>query len=186
VELPEDEELSDFLDADIPGLSINPERSFDFVPSEVRTQLAHLPLEQVDEILTLLGGFESTVFETRARPRMPPPRQLDMDITETPDARPVAMRHYPIAPQHMPELERQIKALLDVGIIRESVSLYAPPVLFAPKKDGALRLCVDYQRLNRQTLWDCYPTPVASDLIARTRGSRMFSKLDLQSGFHQL
>jgi len=44
-ELPEDEELSDFLDADIPGLSINPERSFDFVTSEVRTQLAHLPLE---------------------------------------------------------------------------------------------------------------------------------------------
>ena len=44
---------------------------------------------------------------------MPPPRQLDMDITETPDARPVAMRHYPVAPQHMPELERQIKALPD-------------------------------------------------------------------------
>ena len=138
-ELPEDEELSDFLDADIPGLSINPERSFDFVTSEVRTQLAHLPLEQVDEILTLLGGFESTVFETRAMPRMPPPRQLDMDITETSDARPVAMRHYPVAPQHMPELERQIKALLDAGIIRESVSLYASPVLFAPKKDGKLR-----------------------------------------------
>jgi len=65
-ELPEDEELSDFLDADIPGLSINPERSSDFVTSEVRTQLAHLPLEQVDEILPLLGGFESSVFETRA------------------------------------------------------------------------------------------------------------------------
>jgi len=51
-ELPEDEELSDFLDADIPGMSINPERSFDFVTSEVRTQLAHLPLEQVDETHT--------------------------------------------------------------------------------------------------------------------------------------
>jgi len=93
-ELPEDEELSDFLDADIPGLTNIPERSFDFVTSEVRTQLAHLPPEQVDEILTLLGGFESTVFETRVMPRMPPPRQLDMDITETPDARPVAVRHY--------------------------------------------------------------------------------------------
>jgi len=159
-ELPEDEELSDFLDADIPGLSINPERSFDFVTSEVRTQLAHLPLEQVDEILTLLSGLESTVFETRAMPRMPPPHQLDMDITEMPDARPVAMRHYPVTPQHMPELERQIKALLDAGIIRESFSLYASPVLFAPKKDSKLRLCVDYRRLNRQTLRDCYPTPV--------------------------
>jgi len=81
-------------------------------------------------------------------PRMPPPRQLDMYITETPDARPVAIRHYTVAPQHMPELERQIKALLDAGIIRESVSLYASPVLFTPKKDGKLRLCVDYWRLN--------------------------------------
>ena len=117
---------------------------------------------------------------------MPPVRQLDMDITETADAWPVAMRHYPVAPQHMPELERQIKALLDAGIIRESVSLYASPVLFARKKDSKLRLSVDYHCLNRQTLRDCYPTPVASDLIARTQGSRMFSKLDLQSEFHQL
>ena len=67
-------------------------------------------------------------------PRMPPPRQLDMDITETSDARPVAMRHYPVGPQHMPELEQQIKVLLDAGIIRESVSLYASPVLFRQKK----------------------------------------------------
>jgi len=185
-ELPEDAEILDFLDADIPGLTTNPERSFDFVTSEVRTQLAHLPAQQVEDILTLLGGFENTVFETRTMPRMPPVRQLDMDIKETSDARPVAMRHYPVAPQHMPELERQIKTLLDAGIIRKSVSLYASPVLFAPKKDNKLHLCVDYRRLNRQTLRDCYPTPVASDLIARTRGSRMFSKLDLQSDFHQL
>ena len=109
-ELPKDAEILDFLDTDILGLATNPERPFDFVTSEVRTQLAHLPTPQVDEILTLLGGFESTVFETRAMPRMPPKRQLDMDITETLDARPVAMRHYPVATQQMPKLERQIKA----------------------------------------------------------------------------
>ena len=61
-------------------------------------------------------------------------RQLDMDITETADARPVDMRHYPVAPQHMPELERQIKVLLNAGIIRESVSLYASPVLLDQKR----------------------------------------------------
>jgi len=65
---------------------------------------------------------------------MAPVRQLDMDITETADARPVVMRHYPVAPQRMPELERQIKARLDAGIICESVSLYPSPVLFVPKK----------------------------------------------------
>jgi len=155
-------------------LSANPERAFDFVTSEVRTQLAHLPTQQVEDILSLLGGFEKIVFETRTMPRMPPVHQLDMDITETADARTVAMRHYPVVPQHMPELKRKTKALLDAGIIRESVSLYASPVLFAPKKDGKLRLCVDYRRRNRQTLRDCYQTPVASGLIARTRRSRMF------------
>ena len=78
----------------------------------------------------------------RCPQRMPPPRQLDMDITETPDARPVPMRHYPVEPKHMPELEQQIIGLLDAGIIRENVSLYESPVLFVPKKDGKLRLCV--------------------------------------------
>jgi len=109
-----------------------------------------------------------------------------MDITETLGVRPVAGRPYPVSPQHLPELERQIAALLKVGIIQRSVSLYTSPVLFAPKKDGKLRLCIDYWQLNRQTLRDCFPTPVASDLIARTRGARMLSKLDLLSGFHQV
>jgi len=119
-------------------------------------------------------------------PRMPPRRELDKDITETSGARPVSGCPYPVSPQHLPELERQITALLKAGIIRRSVSLYASPVLFAPKKDRKLRLCTDYHRLNGQTLRDCFPTPVASDMIAWTRGVRMFCKLDLQSGFHQL
>jgi hypothetical protein len=186
-ELPEDTHLVDLLDPEIPGLSPPPDRSsFDFVTSEVRAQLGHLSFKKQEDILTLLRGYEDTVFETRTMPRMPPRRELDMDITETSGARPVSGRPYPVSPQHLPELDRQIAALLKAGIIRRSVSLYASPVLFAPKKDGKLRLCIDYRRLNRQTLRDCFPTPVASDLIARTRGARMFSKLDLQSGFHQL
>ena len=71
-------------------------------------------------------------------------------------------------------------------MIRRSVSPYAAPTLFTPKKDGKLRLCNDYRRLNKQTQRDCFPTPIASDLIARTRGARMFSKLDVQAGFNQL
>jgi len=94
--------------------------------------------------LTLLRGYEETVFETRTMPRMPPRRELDMDITETLGARPVLGRPHPVSLKHLPELERQIAALLKAGIIRWSVSLYASPVLFAPKKDGKLRLCIDY------------------------------------------
>jgi len=186
-ELPEDTHLVDLLDPEIPGLSTPPDRSsFDFVTSEVRAQLGHLSFQKQEDILTLLWVYEDTVFETRTMPRMSPRRELDIDITETPGARPVSGRPYPVSPQHLPELDRQIAVLLKAGIIQRSVSLYASPVLFAPKKDGKLRLCIDYQRLNQQTLRDCFPTPVALDLIARTRGARMFSKLDLQSGFHQL
>ena len=101
-------------------------------------------------------------------------------------ARPQAGRPYPVAPHHLPELNRQIEVLERTEIIRCSKNLHGAPVLFAPKKDGKLRLCIDYRKLNRQTLRECYPTPIATDLIARTRGCKMFSKLDLHSGFHQL
>jgi len=111
---------------------------------EVRAQLGHLSFQKQEDILTLLRGYKDTVFETRTMPRMPPRRELDMDITETPGARPVSGRPYPVSPQHLPELERQIAALLKAGIIRRSVSLYTSPVLFAPKKDGKLRPCIDY------------------------------------------
>jgi len=84
-----------------------------------------------------------------------------MDITENPGARPVSGRPYPETPQHLPELERQITALLKARIIWQRVSLYAFEVLFALEKDGKLCLCVDYHRLNRQTLRDCFPMPVA-------------------------
>ena len=166
-QLLKDADILDFLDTDILGLATNPERPFDFVTSEVRTQQAHLLTPQVEEILTLLGGFESTVFETRAMPRMPPKHQLDMDITETLDARPVAMRHYPVATQHMPGLERQIKARC--GYYSRKQEFVRISRFVCPKKDSKLRLCVDYWRLDRQTLWDCCPTPVAPDHRAISR-----------------
>ena len=144
-ELPEDTHLVDLLDPEIPGLSAPPDRaSFDFVTSEVRAQLGHLSFQKQEDTLTLLRDYEDTVFETRTMPQMPPRRELDMDITETLGARPVLGRPHPVSLKHLPELERQIAALLKAGIIRWSVSLYASPVLFAPKKDGKLRLCIDY------------------------------------------
>jgi len=129
----------------------------------VRAQLGHLSLQKQEDIFTLFRGYEETVFETRTMPQMLPRHELDMDITETPGARPASGRPYPVSPQHLPELERQTTALLKAGIIRRSVSLYISPVLFAPKKDGKLRLCIDCHRLNRQTLRECFPTLVGFD-----------------------
>ena len=102
------------------------------------------------------------------------------------DTEPIARRAYPVAAHHQAELQLQTDVLLDAGLIRHSFSAFAAPVLFAPKKDGKLRLCIDYRLLNARTVRDRFPTPTAGDLISRTRGAKLFSKIDLHSGFHQL
>jgi hypothetical protein len=183
-ELPEDAELDL---GDIPGITPAERSSFSFVEEDVRTHLAHLPAEQLDCIVQRLREFEGDVFETRTQPRPPPVRPgFDVPIVERVGSEPPARRPYPVAPHHQPELDRQVKALFDAGIIRRSNSSYSAPVLFTPKKDGKLRMVVDYRMLNAQTVRDRFPTPTAGDLIAKTRGAKLFSKIDLLSGFHQL
>ncbi len=184
MELPEDAELDL---GDIPGITPSTHASFSFVEEEVRAQLAHLPEEQLDEIVSRLRAFEGDVFETRTQPRPPPIRPgFDVPIVEKEGSEPPARRPYPVAPHHQPELDRQVKALFDAGIIRPSSSNYSAQVLFTPKKDGKLRMVVDYRMLNTQTVRDSFPSPTAGDLIAKTRGAKLFSKIDLLSGFHQL
>ena len=141
-ELPEDALVGD--SGDILGLVPTGERSFDFIQKEVHTQLAHLLARQRDIILGVLAGYEPTVFETREMPRMAPRRRYDMDIPQRPGSQLVASRPYSVAPHLKAELWRQIESLLKVGIIRKSHSFYSSPVLFAPKTDGKLRLCIDY------------------------------------------
>ena len=180
--LPEDEELDL---GELPGVVPAARTSFSYVEEDVRFHLRHLPPETTDALVKRLRRFEPDVFETRDTPRPPPRRQLDLDVTLKDDT-PIYKRPYAVAPHHIQELDRQIQVLLKAGIIRHSVSEYGSPVLFAPKADGSLRLCVDYRELNARTVRDRFPTPTAGDLIARTRGAKMFSKIDLLGGFHQL
>jgi len=105
-ELPEDAELENLVDMDIPGLVTPGERSFDFVEAEVQEQLSRLSSQKQDTIVRILGTYEPTVFETREMPRLAPHRHWDLDITEMEGARPQAGRPYPVTPQHLPELNR--------------------------------------------------------------------------------
>jgi hypothetical protein len=75
---------------------------------------------------------------------------------------------------------------LDKGFIRPSVSLWGAPVLFEWKKDGMMRMCIDYRELNKITIKNKYPLPRIDDLFDQLQGAELFSKIDLRSGYHQL
>lgn len=84
------------------------------------------------------------------------------------------------------ELEKTIKELLDKKFIEPSSSPFGAPILFVGKKDGSLRMCVDYRALNKLTIKNRYPLPRIDDLLDLMKGARYFSTLDLASGYHQI
>ncbi|KAL4020358.1 hypothetical protein IC575_019131 [Cucumis melo] len=91
-----------------------------------------------------------------------------------------------MAPAELKELKVQLQELLDKGFIRPSVSPWGAPVLFVKKKDGSMRLCIDYRELNKVTVKNRYPLPRIEDLFDQLQGATVFSKIDLRSGYHQL
>ncbi|GJP62458.1 hypothetical protein CLOP_g19517 [Closterium sp. NIES-67] len=84
------------------------------------------------------------------------------------------------------ELRRQLDYLLEKGFVHPSTSPFAAPILFTPKKDGGLRMCIDYRALNRVSIKSRYPIPRVDELIDQLNGAKFFSKIDLQGGYHQI
>ncbi|KAI3796222.1 hypothetical protein L1987_38888 [Smallanthus sonchifolius] len=119
-------------------------------------------------------------------PGLPPDRETEFQIDLVPGAQPVAKAPYRLAPLEMKELMLQLEELLDRGFIRPSISPWGAPVLFVKKKDGAMRMCIDYRELNKRTVKNKYPLPRIDDLFDQLQGARWFSKIDLRSGYHQL
>jgi hypothetical protein len=119
-------------------------------------------------------------------PGLPPKRELDFTIELKPGAEPISKTPYRMTAPELCELQMQLKELLDLGLIRPSVSPWGAPVIFVKKKDGSLRLCIDYRDLNRATVKNRYPMPRIEDLFDQMKGAAVFSKIDLRSGYHQL
>ena len=89
-------------------------------------------------------------------------------------------------PNELAELKKQLQELLDKGYIRPSKSPWGCPALFVKKKDESLRLCVDYRLLNAVTIKNKYPLPRIDILFDQLFGAKIFSKIDLRSGYHQI
>jgi hypothetical protein len=98
-------------------------------------------------------------------PGMPPDREIEFVIELAPGTAPIYNKPYRMAPTELAELKKQNKKLMEKGYVRPSSSPWGSPVLFAKKKDGTLRLCIDYRALNMVTIKDKYPLPRINDLF---------------------
>ncbi|KAH0746089.1 hypothetical protein KY285_007746 [Solanum tuberosum] len=119
-------------------------------------------------------------------PGMPPDRDIDFCIDLEPGTRPISILPYRMATVQLRELKAQIQELLNMGFIRPSASPWGAPSLFVKKIDGSMRMCIDYQQLNKVTIWNKSLLPQMDYIFDQLQGVLVFSKIDLRSGYHQL
>ena len=105
---------------------------------------------------------------------------------ELTDNNPVRSRPYPLPYALRENLKREIQDMLSLGIIRESNSPFASPIVIVTKKNGSDRICVDYRKLNKLTVTDLEPMITAKDLFQRLGKSKYYSKIDLSKGYWQI
>ncbi|GKB20180.1 putative reverse transcriptase domain-containing protein [Tanacetum coccineum] len=120
---------------------------------------------------------------------LPPARQVEFQIDLVLGVAPVARAPYRLAPAEMQELSTQLQELFDKGFIRPSSSPWGAPVLFVKKKKKGMVSfwCdIDYREMKKLTMKNRYPLPRIDDLFDQLQGSRVYSKIDLRSGYHQL
>ena len=137
-------------------------------------------LEDVPIVRDLLDVFHDDL------PSLPPEREIDFPIDLVPGTAPISLPPYRMAPSELKELKTQLQELVDRGFIRPSTSPWRAPVLFVKKKDGTWRLCIDYRQLNKVTTRNKYHLPRIDDLFDQLQGAKVFSKIDLRSGYYQL
>ena len=111
---------------------------------------------------------------------------MELGINVILGTQPISIPPYRMAPVELWELKEQLKDLLEKGFIRPSISPWGAPELFVRKKDGSLRMCIDYRQLNKVTIKNKYPLPRIDDLFDQLQGAKYFSKIDLRSGYHQV
>jgi hypothetical protein len=111
---------------------------------------------------------------------------VDHAITLVEGAKPVNLRQYRLPFHQKNAMEALIQHMLSAKMISPSMSPYASPVILVKKKDGTWRMCVDYRQLNSNTIKNKYPIPIIEDLLDELFGAKVFSKIDLRSGYHQI
>jgi hypothetical protein len=155
-----------------------------YLPSQETTRSCafskmELPLEKIPVVCEYADVFPDEL------PGMPPDRDIEFAIELQPGTTPISKRPYRMPPAELAELKKQLQELLDKGFIHPSTSPWGCPALFV-KKDESLRLGIDYRPLNAVTIKNKYPLPRIDVLFDQLVGDKVFSKIDLCSGYHQI
>jgi hypothetical protein len=153
-------------------------------PSSIKVLGGEVVVDKA-KLETLLGEYQD-VFPEGLPPGMPPERNVVHPIPIEPGAKPAYKPMYRLSPEEKEECEKQVKELLEKGLIQPSNSPWGAPILFVPKPNGKLRMCCDFRMLNRVTIKNKFPMPRIDDLLDVLHGKRVFSSLDLQSGYWQI
>lgn len=146
-------------------------------------EFSQLEVEQLSQIEIFLNECEDVFQELNS---LPPMRLCDHGIPLVEGTFSVVTRNCRYPFYQKLEIEKQVREMLQQGIIRPSNSYFSLPVLLAKKKDGSCRVCVGYRSLNKVTIKDKFPIPHIDELLDELQGVQYFSKLDLRSGYHQI
>jgi hypothetical protein len=140
----------------------------------------------IQEIQDIPVVFEFSDVFPEDLPGLPPERDVVFVIELKPDTAPISRRSYRMPPNELAELKTQLQDLLEKRFIRPSSSPWGCPAIFVKKKDQTDRMCVDYRPLNEVTIKNKYPLPRINILFDQLTGARVFSKIDLRSGYHRI
>ena len=140
----------------------------------------NLSHEQRAEFMDLANEFQSLFTEA------PGTTSLAQHHIKLTSDQPVRSRPYPVPYSLRESLKKDITDMMKMGVIRESSSPYASPVVVVKKKDNTNRICVDYRRLNKLTIFDPEPMPTAEHLFQKLNGDKYFTRIDLSKGYWQI
>jgi hypothetical protein len=153
------------------------------VPAKTSGQVYEAIVQEIQGILVVCEF--SDVFP-KDLPGLPPKRDVEFVIELKPGTAPISRRSYRMPPNELAELKTQLQDLLEKGFIRPSSSPWGCLAIFVKKKDQTLRMCMDYRPLNEDTIKNKYPLPRIDILFYQLTGARVFSKIDLRSGYHHI
>jgi len=126
------------------------------------------------------------LFEETEETALPIHQEWDHEIPIKEGAELKPAKMYPVNREQEREVAAYLEKNLRKGYIRESTSPMASPILFVPKKNGKLRLCVDYRAVNNATVKNVYPLPLIQELMDRLQGARWFTKFDIREGYYRI